>query len=190
MSDAMPRNSPLYRVLGQSGEVLKLAERAFSGHINLRGNAHDATFVTAVKSALGVEPPRLANTVAQAGELALFWLGPDEWQALVPQEQRAPLLEKLQAALAGQFAAVTDITDAQTIIVLDDARASELLSRGCPLDFHPSAFPVGTCAQTLIGKAGVLLLREAEQRYAILVRRSFAEYLYHLLQDAAALAVA
>jgi sarcosine oxidase subunit gamma len=128
------------------------------------------------------------NTVTQGGAATLFWLGPDEWQVQTPAAQCAPLLGQLRTVLAGRLAAVTDVSDGHTVIVLEDPRAGELLSRGCPLDFHPAAFPVGNCAQSVFGKTGVLLLREAPQRFALVVRRSFTPYLYHALQDAAAVA--
>jgi len=184
----MPRNSPLYLLAGQPGARLALGERAFLGHINLRGAGADSGFLDAVRSAAGVAPPLAPNTVACAGAVTIYWLGPDEWQVQAPPEQCAALLAQLRAALAGRHAAVTDVSDAHTVIVLDDPRADALLSRGCPLDFHPAVFPVGSCAQSVFGKTGVLLLREAPQRFALVVRRSFAAYLYHALQEAAGVA--
>jgi sarcosine oxidase subunit gamma len=69
--------------------------------------------------------------------------------------------------------------------VLDCPDATEILARDCPLDFHPTSFPVGSCAQSVLGKSGGLFAREAEQRFALCVRRSFAEYLWQLLCHAA-----
>lgn len=194
MSDLIPptlmrRNSPLYRQLGEPGAV-KLSERAFCGHLNLRGRAADPAFAAAVKSALGVELPTQPNTVARRGDIALCWLGPDEWLVLTPPELAARVQADLQAALAGQFCALTDISEGQTIVVLAAGNSCDILARGCPLDFHPRAFPVGSCAQSVMAKAGVLLLREDQEAFAIVVRRSFAPYLYHVLQDAAAMAAA
>jgi sarcosine oxidase subunit gamma len=59
------------------------------------------------------------------------------------------------------------------------------IPRECPLDLHQRVFAVGGCAQTLIGKSNVLIVREDLQRFAICVRRSFAEYLYALLRHSA-----
>ena len=184
------RQSPLHGVTGGPGEVLALAERAFEGHINLRGNAGDGRFTAAVHAVLGVAPPVRPNTVASDAGILLIWLGPDEWLVQVDKALRAPVLEKLRQALAGQFAAVTDVSDGQTVLVLDDPRATELLARGCPLDLHESVFPVGSCAQSVFGKTGVLLVRETPQRFAITVRRSFARYFYAALQDAARMVIA
>jgi sarcosine oxidase subunit gamma len=185
----MSRNSPLQHLLGRPGLALALAERAFLGHVILRGNAADAALADAVRAVVGVALPRQANTLARAADTTVLWLGPDEWLLQTPPARRASLLEQLRNALAGQHAAVTDVSDGHTVIVLDEPRAAELLARGCPLDLHLSVFAVGSCAQSLLGKAGVLIVREAPDRFAITVRRSFAAYVFHAVQDAGALAV-
>jgi len=189
----MRRISPLGDRIGQPGQVLGLAERAFLGHIVLRGHGADAAFVAAVQSALGVAPPLRPNTLAStpagaADAVTVIWMAPDEWHVQTPPEQRDGKMVRLRTALAGQFAAVTDISDGLTVVVLDAPFAADLLSRGCPLDLHPAVFPVGACAQSVFGKTGVLMVRESAERFAIFVRRSFAGYLYQALQHAAALA--
>ncbi len=186
----MARLSPLSDLAGQPAQLLALVERPFLGQINLRGDGADGRFVRAVESALGVAPPLLPNTVAQGPGVALLWLGPDEWLAQTPEAPPTTLLAALRGALSGQLAAVTDVSDGHAVLVLDHPRACDLLSRGCPLDLDPSAFAVGTCAQSVFAKAAVLLVREAPQRFAITVRRSFAAYLYQALQEAAALDLA
>jgi sarcosine oxidase subunit gamma len=181
------RQSPLGHLAGRRGEALPLEERAFLAHINLRGDGADVRFLDAVRSALGAAPPLRPNAVERAGTVALFWLGPDEWLVQAPHAEREARLDALRTALSGFHAAVTNVSDGHTVAVLDHPGACAILSRGCPLDLHESVFPVGTCAQSLFGKAPVMLAREARDRFAITVRRSFAHYLYHALQDAGSL---
>lgn len=178
--------SPLQHLIGQPGQPLALAERAFQGHLIVHGDAGDAALRDAARSQLGVALPTVPNTAAQSADIRVLWLGPDEWHVQTATARRTPLLEQLRTAFAGRHAAVTDVSDGHTVIVLDHPRATALLSRGCPIDLHLSAFAVGHCVQSLIGKTGVLLLREAPERFAITVRRSFACYLFHVLQDAGA----
>ena len=185
MSDTTTRRSPLYRVIDAG--VHAMMERAFLGHLTIRGDVHDAHFRTAVSNAVGIEPPRQPNTIATAGSRQLAWLGPDEWLLTTPPGEEDALCATLRAALAGQHAAVTDVSDGYTVIVLEGEYAADTLSRECPLDLHGRLFAVGTCAQTLIGKSNVLIVREDLKRFTICVRRSFAEYLYALLQHSAGL---
>ena len=51
---------------------------------------------------------------------------------------------------------------------------------------HPSVFPPGTCAQTLLARAQVILYRPDEHVFRLLVRPSFADYLCAWLTDAMA----
>lgn len=186
----MTRVSPLSKLHGRAGEALHLAEREGLAMINLRGDGASESFVRAVRSVLGAAPPAVPNTTAQGAECLLIWLGPDEWLAQLPYGQRADAEQRLRAALEGQHAALTDVSDGNILLVLDHPRACELLSRGCPLDLDESVFPTGTCAQSVFSKANVLLVRETAQRFAVTVRRSFAPYLYEALQDAAKLGLA
>ncbi len=183
MSDPINRKSPLYRVIAKG--AAGLSERAFEGHLILRGDAADAAFDAAVRATTGVALPLTPNTISSAGTRRIAWLGPYEWQLTLPGEEAASMHAALEQALSGQHIAVVNVSDGYTVIVLDCPDATEILARDCPLDFHPTSFPVGSCAQSVLGKSGGLFVREAEQRFAICVRRSFAEYLWQLLCHAA-----
>jgi heterotetrameric sarcosine oxidase gamma subunit len=54
------------------------------------------------------------------------------------------------------------------------ARAAALLAARCPLDFHVGAFPVGTCAQSLLGHVGALYYRRDAEDFVVMVARSYA----------------
>jgi sarcosine oxidase, subunit gamma len=181
----MSRQGALHGLLGAVDERLRLIERPFAGLIDLRGDAGDAAFRAAVEAALGIAPPIRANTAARKDGQALLWLGPDEWLAVVEDDRREAALAGLRAALAGRHAAVTDVSEGSIVLEIDLPQAADILSRGCPLDFDPGVFPAGSCAQSVFGKTGVVLLRETAQRFVIVVRRSFARYFYLAVQDAA-----
>jgi len=54
------------------------------------------------------------------------------------------------------------------------------------LDLHPRAFPVGHCAQTHFAHAGALIcLWDERPAFELVVRRSFADYLWQWLLTAA-----
>ena len=74
------------------------------------------------------------------------------------------------------------------VLFLDEATTGmDLLAKGCTLDFHPSRFPVGACAQTGLAKAGVLVGKlDAAPRFELVVRRSFADYLVRWIMHSAA----
>ncbi len=53
-------------------------------------------------------------------------------------------------------------------------------------DVHPSHFPVGKGVTTVFAKATVNLRRPSEECWELVIRRSFADYSYRWLLDAAA----
>jgi sarcosine oxidase subunit gamma len=57
-----------------------------------------------------------------------------------------------------------------------------MLNAGCPLDLDERAFPVGMATRTLFMKADIVLWRVAEQKFHIEVWRSFAPYVWSLLE--------
>ena len=64
--------------------------------------------------------------------------------------------------------------------------ARELLSFGCSIDLRPASFPRGSCAQTTVGRAGVLVVALGDgDDFRLFVRSSFAGYLADWLLDAA-----
>jgi heterotetrameric sarcosine oxidase gamma subunit len=171
-----------------------LSERAERGPIVVRGDGASVAFVDAVRAAVGVEPPRTPNTTAGADDpgkgARLLWLAPDEWLLVVGRAAAAGALAALGRALAGEHAAAVDAGDGRAAIGLAGRHAREVLMKGCPLDVDPRAFPVGACAGSTLARAQVVLdhLRTDSLGfpvYDIYVHRSFAEYLWTWLGDAA-----
>ena len=78
--------------------------------------------------------------------------------------------------------------DGLVVVRLHGLGARELLARGCTLDLHPRAFPPWRCAQTLCAKADVIIQAvdagDDEAAFDLIVRRSFADYLWRWLADA------
>lgn len=174
--------------------AVRLGEKLLPAAVNLRGDAGDPAFVAAVREALGVEPPTTPNTVASGDDLALLWLGPDEWLALrhgAAPEAEAQLAAGLRSALGDLHAAVTEIGENYVCIHVAGRRAREVIMKGCPLDLHPRVFGgAGHCAQSHLSKTAILLHQVSDDDRAgpgfdLYTRRSFADYLWRWLADAA-----
>ena len=187
MSSSVPRRSPLGAIQSAASPPPdgQLVERPFLTHLNLRLDPGNAESLAAVHRVLGVQLPLTANTTTVTDDLAAIWLGPDEWLLLTDHQSDA-LAEDLQAALAGCFASVVDTSAGQTVIRLSGPSTLDILARGCALDLHPTVFPPGACAQTLLARAQALLIAvDATPTIDIIVRRSFAPYVAAWLHDSA-----
>lgn len=173
---------------GEAG--VALSEQRFPAIVDLRGGIDDAAFAKAVESALAFALPREACTATHYDGVSALWMGPDQWW-IVSQGNGAEMADKLRQALDGQHAAVTDISDSRVCIRVAGPRSRDLLAKGCPLDLHPRVFGSGRCAGTLLAKAGVTLHQVAGDEdadgpaFVIYTTRSFADYLWRWLEDAA-----
>lgn len=186
------RESPLVRFdlparasTSAAGAGVICAERPFLGHVNLRGDPGNARFVLAASRVIGAALPIAANTVARGGDNVVYWLGPNEWLIVTPSDREVGIVRELREVLAGEFVAVTEISGGQTVIALRGNAVRDLLAKGCPLDLHPDEFAVDHCAQSHLAKAPILVRRMNEKHhFEIVVRRSFADYLWNWLEDA------
>ena len=168
---------------------VRLGERLGLGKIDLRGDAHDRAFMAAVGRVLDLLLPSEPCTSASKAQTAALWLGPDQWLVTCPAPEVAGLVNSLREALANLHVAITDVTDGRVAFRLAGPSARDVLAKGCPLDLHPRAFPLGGCAQSLLGKAAVLIHllddeRERGPSFDVYVARSFAHYLWMWLEDA------
>ena len=171
------RASPLDGRLPVTVTGICVREAAFEGKISLRGDG--APFHAAVRAALGFALPAKASTVTAGEGRRALWLGPDEWLIVVPDADRKAVLDRLANGLAGQHAAIVDVSAARSVIVIEGEKARVLLEKGCYLDLHPRAFRPGECLSTSIAKAGVVIEQTgaAPPAYRLYLRPSFARHL-------------
>ena len=171
-----------------------MSEQPFRGIVNLRAQPDDGEAMAALETALGFALPIAPNTTSASATVLALWLGPDELWIVTPgpdPESGPDMAAQLRAALADRRGAVTDVSDSRTCLRVSGPRARDLLCKGMPLDLHPRAFPVGRCAQSHLAKTGVVvhLIAEGESAegpiFELYVLRSFAEYLWVWLEDAA-----
>lgn len=201
MVDAWLEQSPLSslhldaRAAGDAGKedagvTMRVRERR--GQFVLRGDAGDAAFTAAARAALKLDLPLDPNTVAGSAKgTHALWLGPGEWLIVTKADAGARTVKGLTGALGSQHAAVTDVGESRAVIELAGPNARQVLMKACTLDFHPGVFGPGRCAQTLVARASVIVHQTGPAKatgapvYELYVARSFAEYLWAWLEDAA-----
>ena len=144
----------------------------------LRG---DVQVMTAAGAALGLSLPVDACR-ATVGAAAGLWLGPDETLLLPPPVADRSWREVLGEALSGLAHSLVDVSHRQTALELSGPNAEAMLAVGCPLDLHPSAFPVGMCTRAVFAKCEIVLWRKGPELFHIEVWRSFRAYVVGLLE--------
>jgi sarcosine oxidase subunit gamma len=158
---------------GTTLAVLPPAER-----ISLR--APDAS-VAALSKALGVTLPRKPKTsAAKAGRTAL-WLGPDEW-LVIDEVGKDPLAD---CAEVTALHSAVGISHRNVGISVTGPAAAATINSGCPQDLSLDVFPVGAASRTILGKVEIVLLRTASDAFRVECWRSFSDYVFTFLSEAA-----
>jgi sarcosine oxidase subunit gamma len=158
---------------GVKVEPLPPAER-----VSLRASAES---IASLSRALGVTLPQKPKTSAAKGSRIALWLGPDEW--LVFDEEGKDLLG--DCAKAKQLHSAVGISHRNVAISVSGPAAEACVNAGCPQDLSLAAFPVGACSRTVLGKAEIILYRPAEDAFRVECWRSFSDYVFTFLSEAA-----
>ena len=177
---------PLAEQLGGLPESVVVYEEPVITMVNLRVDP-TGPGAAAAASALGLDLPTTAATYKDVGDVCAVWLGPDEWLVTGTSLTGPALEERLRSAVGPHGGAATDVSAQYTIVRLRGALSRDVLARGCAIDLHQKVFGSGSAAQTLLGRASVILLAVDTEAgdYRILVRSSFARHTAHWLIDVA-----
>jgi len=120
--------------------------------------------------------PDACRATAHHGH-ALLWLGPEEFLLLAADETMPRVAIRPPAC-------IVDVSHRQTALSVSGRRADCAINAACALDLHPAVFPVGMCTRTVFGKAEIVLWRTADATFRIEVARSYAPYVWALLEEA------
>lgn len=162
--------------VGGEGVALKVLEPASRMSLRARPDT-----IAALSKALGVTlPQKPKSSAAKAGRTAL-WLGPDEW-LVIDEAGGNPVADC--AGVKGLHSAV-DVSHRNVAMAVTGPNAAATLSSGCPQDLSLAAFPVGAASRTILGKVEIIVLRTAEDAFRVECWRSFSDYVWGFLSEAA-----
>ena len=191
MSEQVNRHTPLNgnEVTG-APEIqvsnLTITEQMFNGYFNLRIPPDDTSIRQGLRDKLQIQLPDTANSFSSSGRATCAWLGPDEWLLIVEEPDNDSIQQMLNDLFHGKFATWTEQSSGLTALRFIGSNTIALLNRGIVFDLHPSNFKPGECVQTVLAKVGVTILNRSDEQteFDVLVRRSFADYLWQWLTAA------
>jgi sarcosine oxidase subunit gamma len=178
VSPASPPLGPLDgRAFTRAG--IELSPLPFCERISLR--AGEGT-MPALSNLFGVKLPTRPKSSAAGNGVTALWLGPDEWLLFAEAGRN---LAATPAPDDAGFASIVDISHRNVAIRIAGPKAAIVLASGCPQDLSLAAFPVAACSRTIIGKSEIVLLRTGPSEFRLECWRSFADYVWKFLEDAA-----
>ena len=171
---------------------VRVEELPFRAILVLHGRTGVPRFAQGVAGVLGRPPPDAPNTFVESrfGKegVVIAWAGPEEWFVIGQEEGTSGLRVALRQAIPEADGAVVDVSSGFTLFSVEGRRARDLVAAGCAIDVHPRAFGTGRCAQTLYARTGVSLLqRDDTPRFEMMVRRSYADWLWRWMEASAGL---
>lgn len=172
---------------GAAATGVTLADTSIAAAWNVQGDPARPPFAGEVRRAFSVTLPQAPNTIVATDALTTLWLGPTSW--LLVAGGASPLVDfaAKRDAMNAQGGALFDLTASRVAWTVSGAHAATVLATSCPLDFHPRAFVAGACAQSVLGHINaVIVKRDETATFTVMVARSFARDLWHVLSLSAA----
>jgi len=173
----------------RSGQGVTMRELPVTGLLILRVRKDKAALETAVGAILGLElPSTLSSSFIDKGSdgaLCLRWMAPDVWLLSCPVENAYAIEISLREKLGDASIAIVNVSGGFTVLELQGPHANDVLKKSTAYDTHPDNFAVGKVVNTVFAKAQVTMRCIGPEHVELVVRRSFADYVWHWIQVAA-----
>lgn len=166
-----------------SESSVKLVENDITGLLVLRaGKAAQALSHSLDKHLDLALPERLQSTASPA--CCLRWMSPDEWLLSCPLQDCFSIEQSLRADASP--IAVVNVSGGYSVLHLSGADAINVLKKSMAYDVHPDNLPAGKVVNTTLAKTQVTLRAMPDGAFELIVRRSYADYVWLWFQRAGA----
>jgi len=182
--DEIKTQTPLWDQSPVQGVGVQLHECELMGHFNVRVNPANAQAMERAAQVIGGGLPTEVLSSVEHGDVRVSWVSPDEWYLLMPRTQAVGFETAFREAMGDLHYSIVDVSGGQTALSLTGTHARDVLMKGAAVDMHDRAFGVGKVVGTAIAKSSGMIIRTDEHSYLLLIRRSFANYLWDWLSDA------
>ena len=135
-----------------------------------------------LRACLSIDLPIDPLTCSQRDDFSVWWIGPNEWRVIGPAAKCKDIEFKLRRQLRDEFA-VVNVTGGFIHLGLRGANAEIVIRKSCPYNINTENFPIGKVVSTRFAKTQVIL-KNAQEGFEFLCRRSYADYLWAWLRDA------
>jgi len=167
--------------------AVELKSIPFVGQIGIRAKLGSPSS-KALEASLGFALPTQVGSVTFGKRKFAIWQSPDEFLVVTDPSAGAVVdagdqVAALVDALGDNPGSVIDLSANRIVLELSGPAARLVLEKGCAHDLHPRVFGPGTAVQTAIGKVPVIIWKHDADKFYVLARSSFADYLIHWLVD-------
>lgn len=160
-----------------------LEEAVVTGILILRATTASKQLGKALQSTLKLDLPARLQSQSEGDRYTIRWMSPDEWMLTCPLDEAFDIERSLRSAVDGHIA-IVNVSGGYSLLTLSGEDALKVLKKSTAYDVHADNFAPGKVVNTVMAKAQVTLRALPEGCYEVIVRRSFADYLWLWLQRA------
>ncbi len=130
----------------------------------------------------GIKLPEQNLAVNLNEKTRIFWNGPKTWLVV---SQKESIINMVKVSCNDKDFAITDISHSRAIIQIEGNGATEILKKGCPINFNE--LKKNNCVGSVFHGINILVdkIDDKPEKYNIFALRSFGESFYHDITDAA-----
>ena len=160
-------------------DLIELADLAILSIAVPQGG--EAALTSALAEACGAERPSPGkSSLSSDGRTRFLWTAQDQLFALLDDDNPNATAD-LSGKLEGK-AYITLQSDNWVALRLSGGKAREALARICPIDLHPSVFPEGHVARTMMEHMGAIVLHDGPDSFLLLSASSTARSYLHAVE--------
>jgi sarcosine oxidase subunit gamma len=161
-------------------ENWKVQETKKKAYIVIRGRHDDDDFIGAMHT-LELDVPKPMK-ITDNGKGTLIWISPDESLLILEDELRDKFIKKANTAFSDIFAYVIDNSGSFTSLSISGNRYLDVMAKISPYDYQQ--LEKHSALSTQLAKAPAIIFRTQTDSLTILVRFSFADYLWQIIESA------
>lgn len=162
---------------------VSLLERPVVGLLILRAAASSKDELNAaVQKCLSINLPATLRSHTE-GDYCLRWMSPDEWLLSCPLDKAYTVEHDIRERVSSSIA-IVNVSGGYSILELAGKDAINVLRKSTPYDVSERNFSTDKVVNTSFAKTQLTLRVIQADRYELIVRRSYADYLWLWLQRA------
>jgi len=149
-------------------------------YVLIRGLQDDERFLSALNSLGLIMPEPMKITVND--NRTFIWVSPDEFLLVLESNNKIEFIDKANKAFSNMFAYVIDNSGSYTNLTISGNNYLDVMAKLSPYDYLN--LKKHSALSTNLAKAPAIIFRSRSDSITILVRFSFADYLWRILENA------
>ena len=159
-----------------------LIEHPVIGLLTVRARTATGELDEALTKRLSMSlPDRLGTDTAD--NYCIRWMSPDEWLLSCPLDEAYTIEKDLRSLVSGSIA-IVNVSGGYSVLEIHGPDAINVLKKSTAYDVSSRNFGVGKVVNTSFAKTQVTLRAIQLDHFEVVVRRSFADYMWLWLQRA------